>query len=134
MKRQLFASPTAKGSNTVLGAQASSPVQRSRRGTDMETFVLEEDDEDEDLETEKNQAYMEWPRGAVVQAMAKVKHARDVIGDKKQSMSEEEFQNLLSSTPSRRACPERLGQNLCTAQGHDTDAEAGQSQKNYSTS
>ena len=31
--------------------------------------------------------------------MAEVKHARDVIGDKKQSMSKEEFQNLLSSNP-----------------------------------
>ena len=99
MKRQLFASPTVKGSNTDLGAQASSPVHRSRRGTDMETFILEEDDDDDDSDTEKIQAYVQWPRGAVVQAMAKVKCARDVIGDKKQSMSKEEFQNLLSSTP-----------------------------------
>ena len=63
------------------------------------TFVLEEDDEDEDRETEKNQAYLQWPRGDVVRAMAQVKHAPDVIGDKKQSMSKEEFQNLISSTP-----------------------------------
>ena len=130
MKRQLFAFPTAKGSNTVLGAQASSPVQRSRRGTDMETFVLEEEDEDDDPETEKIRltcSGVQWPRGAVVQAVAVVKHARDVTGDKKQSMSKEEFQNLLSSTPV--AVLALKGLDKTPAQSHDRDAEAGQSQK-----
>ena len=101
-------------------------MHRSRRGTDVETFILKEDDDDS--ETEKIQAYVQWPRGAVVQAMTKVKRAgrhrrqEAVLGHGR--VSEPAFFDSR-----RRVCLERLGQNSSTAQSHDPDAEAGQSQK-----